>query len=479
MRNAPDLPARVTGGGLVLPVTNGDINEGATGPISYVGQRARTGPWTVTTKLTIPHNREWQHAGLLMHGTDDDYMKLAFTRTSSGGRIMEFQTEAGGTRTWHANVGLPADFPSTVHLRLVSDGQQLTAAYSADGETWTALAGSANVIPNATVGLVAAGDTGTAQVNAVFDHFTITPDGADDGVRAPGDEFDGSALDGCRWNAVVRYDSSKAATSGGALRIETQPGDINGANNTSPRNFILQKIPTDVAAGNWTIETRLTPTMLHKWQLAGFLVYNDDDNYVKFDVLANNNAGTPTNLSAELVSERNAQFGNGGNRAIDIADSSESGWYYLRLSRSGNTYSAQISDGGVNWTSLGDPVTNDAAMTSFGLMALGPEQAQPATVAFDYFRLTTASVDDVAPPVTSTVAGTSIGGWYTGPATVTLTATDKAGGSGVDSRVPARRRQHLDRLHRTGRGQRRRHPRGAVPLDRRGRQRGDAESVRP
>ncbi|MEU6414066.1 ThuA domain-containing protein [Microbispora sp. NPDC046933] len=428
VRNAPNLPVRVANGGLVLPVTNGDINEGAAGPISYVGQRARTGPWTITTKVTIPHNREWQHAGLLMHGTDNDYVKLAFTRNSSGGRIMEFQTEAGGTRTWHANVGVPADFPSTAHLRLVSDGQKLTAAYSADGQAWTALAGSANVVPNATVGLVAAGDTGAAQVNAVFDHFTITPDGTDDGVRAPGDEFDGSAVDGCRWNSVVRYDSSKVAVSGGALRIETQPGDINGTDNASPRNFILQKIPADVAAGNWTIETRLTPTMLHKWQLAGFLVYNNDDNYVKFDVVANNDAGTPANLRAELVSERNAQFGNGGNRSIDIADSSESGWYYLRLSRSGNTYSAQISDGGVNWTSLGQPVTNDAAMTSFGLMAIGPQQAQPVTVAFDYFRV----LDTTAPRLTVSVDPAQPNGrrgWYTSPATVTASASDDRDGA--------------------------------------------------
>ncbi|PZG24396.1 PKD domain-containing protein [Micromonospora craterilacus] len=386
VRNAPNLPVRVTNGGLVLPVTNGDINEANVGPISYVGQRARTGPWTITTKVTIPHDREWQHAGLLMHGSDNDYVKLAFTRNASGGRIMEFQTEAGGTRTWHANVGVPASFPTTAHLRLVSDGQRLTAAYSADGQTWTALAGTATVIPNATVGPMAAGDIGTSQANAVFDHFTSTPDGTDDGVRAPSDEFDGSGVDGCRWNAVVRYDSTKVAVSNGALRIETQQGDINGTDN-SPRNFILQKIPADIAAGDWTIETRLTPTMLHRWQLAGLLVYNNDDNYVKFDVVANNAAGSPTDLRAELVSERNAQFGNGGNRSIDIPDSTESGWYHLRLSRSGNTYSAQISDGGINWTSLGQPVTNDAVMTSFGLMALGPEQTQPVNVAFDYFRV--------------------------------------------------------------------------------------------
>ncbi|WP_053205743.1 ThuA domain-containing protein [Jiangella muralis] len=425
VRSADGLPVSVADGGLVLPVTNGDINEGVDGPISYAGQPTRDGEWTVETAVSVEHTREWQHAGLLMHGTDDDYVKLAFTRTSSGGRILEFQTEAGGTRTWHANVTLPADFPSTAHLRLASDGEQVTAAYSADGSSWTALAGAAQVIDDSTIGPMAAGDTAAHSVDAVFDHFTITPDVADDdGSREPSDEFDGSAVDGCRWNSVVRYDSSAVTVADGNLSIETQPGDINGPANEDPSNFILQRVPD----GDWTIETRLTPTMLHQWQLAGLMVYGDDDNYVKFDVIAQNSAGAATNLHAELVSEKGGQFGNGGNRNIDIPDTSESGWFYLRMTKSGDTYTAEISDGGVNWTSLGDPVTNDAELTSFGLMAIGPQQTQPVTVAFDYFRVST-DQPDTTPPVI-TVEGVADGGGYdlaTG-LELSATATDDVSG---------------------------------------------------
>ncbi|WP_158564241.1 ThuA domain-containing protein [Jiangella anatolica] len=425
VRNADGLPVSVAGGGLVLPITNGDINEGVGGPISYVGQPTRDGAWTVETEVSVPHTREWQHAGLLMHGTDDDYVKLAFTRTSSGSRILEFQTEAAGTRTWHANVTLPADFPATAHLRLISDGTQVTAAYSADGTTWTALPGAAQVIDGSTIGLMAAGDTAAHSVNAVFDHFTITPDVEDNGEREPSDEFDGTAIDGCRWDAVVRYDSSKVSVADGQLRIQTQPGDINGPANEDPRNFILQQLPE---GEEWTVETRLTPTMLHQWQLAGLLVYGGDDDYVKFDVVANNTAGAATNLRAEIVSEKGGQFGNGGNRSIDIPETSESGWFYLRLTRSGDTYAAEISDGGVNWTSLGDPVTNDAELTSFGLMAIGPQQTQPVTVAFDYFRVTTEQPDTTPPVIT--VEGVADGGSYdlaTGLA-LSAAATDDVSG---------------------------------------------------
>ena len=419
VRNGQDLPVRIADGKLVLPVTNGDINEASAGPISYVGQPVRTGAWTVTTSVSLAHTREWQHAGMLVHAGDDDYVKLAFTRNNSGGRLLEFQTEADGTRAWHDNVALPADFPATAHLRLVSDGSRLTAAYSTDGQTWTALAGSAAVLAGATVGLVAAGDTAAHAVDASFDHFTVTPDTTDTGVREPGDEFDGSAVDGCRWNSVVRYDSGHVAVTGGQLRIQTQPGDINAGNNDSPRNFVLQRAPD----GDWTVDTRVTPAMLHRWQLAGLIVYGDDDNYVKFDVVAQNASGAAVDLRAELVSEKGGEFGNGGNRNVDVADTVESGWYHLRLTRTGDSYAAWISPNGTDWTSLGDPVTNDGDLSSVGLLAIGPEQTAPVTVAFDWFRLST---PDTSAPVVTTAVSTPDGqnGWHRTPATVTATAVD-------------------------------------------------------
>lgn len=428
VREADGLPVDLTGGALVLPVTNGDINEGATGPVSYVGQAAPAGAWEIETEVSIGHTRQWQHAALMMHGDDDNYVKLAFTRDGSGGRYIEFQTEAGGSRTWHDNQAVPSDFPATVHFRLASDGTRLTAAYSADSQAWTDLAGDTAVIEGATVGLFAAGDTGAYAVDAEFAHFTLTPDVDDDGTREPSDEFDGDTLDGCRWNAVVRYELSTVELIGGELRVQTQPGDINGGNNQDPRNLILQHVP----AGDWTIQTRLTPTMLHRWQLAGLLVYGDDDNYVKLDVVATNATSEATDLRVELVSERDGQFGNGGNRSLDIPEATESGWYYLRLTKSGSTYAGEISGDAVNWTPVGDPVTNDAALPAAGLMAIGPEQAEPVTVDFDYFRLAGAVGDTMPPGVqvaTEPAAADGQDGWYvTAPVIVTATATDDGGG---------------------------------------------------
>jgi regulation of enolase protein 1 (concanavalin A-like superfamily) len=157
----------------VLPVTSGDINEGETGPLSYLGQPALEGEWEIETRLTLEHTREWQYAGLMLHADDDNYVRVSYTASSATNRFLEFQSETDGSRTWHANnVAVPGN-PDTVHLRLSSDGSELTAAYSVDGEDWTDLDGAAEVKEDATVGLVAAGDTGAMEVDAYVDYFRV------------------------------------------------------------------------------------------------------------------------------------------------------------------------------------------------------------------------------------------------------------------------------------------------------------------
>jgi PKD repeat protein/glucose/arabinose dehydrogenase len=240
------------------------------------------------------------------------------------------------------------------------------------------------------------------------------------------DEFVGDRLDGCRWNAVVRPDLTSMRMADGALSIDTLPGDINGGANDNPRNFVMRTAP----GGDWTLETRLRAPLVERYQLAGFMIYGNDDDYVKFDVVSFNGAGATVDLRAELVSENNGQFGNGGNRSVTLGQGPESGWWHLRLTKTGDNYAGWVSDGGGEWTSLGQAVTNDIANPRFGLMAIGPQQTRgPVTVDFDWFRVS--GVDTTAPSVSATVSpepGES--GWHATAPTVTLTAEDGTG-SGV------------------------------------------------
>ncbi|OLF06820.1 hypothetical protein BLA60_30190 [Actinophytocola xinjiangensis] len=248
------------------------------------------------------------------------------------------------------------------------------------------------------------------------------PDAAVD----PSDEFDGDRLDGCRWDSVLRPDLSAMRMADGVLGVDTLPGDINGGANDDPNNFVLRAAP----GGDWTLETRLRAPLHERYQLAGLMVHGSDDDYVKFDVVAFNGAGSTVDLRAELVSENDGQFGNGGNRSVTLGSGPESGWWHLKLTKSGNSYSGWVSDGGTEWTSLGDAVTNEIPNPKFGLMAIGPQQTQgPVTVDFDWFRVS--GVDTAAPEVAAVVSPEPAeSGWHLAAPTVTLTADDGAG-SGV------------------------------------------------
>src|SRR5690606_25927870 len=104
---------------------------------------------------------------------------------------------------------------------------------------------------------------------------------------------DGTALDGCRWDRVVRYDPTALEMSDGELTITVPDGDIYTADtDPPPNNFILQTAPD----GDWTIETHISRQTLIQWyQQGGLMVYVDDDNYVKFDIIADQGSTSGVN----------------------------------------------------------------------------------------------------------------------------------------------------------------------------------------
>lgn len=424
LRQDAAKPITQSAGSLNLPVTTGDINEANTGPVSFAGQPLPSGSWQATTKITLTHSNEWQWAGLVVHKSDNEYNKLAFVRNSAGGRFIEFQSETAGSRTTPGNPAVPADFPTTIHLRLTNTNGTLTAAYSADGTAWTNVSGSTALKTGAgtQIGLMAAGDLGATPQVAKADWLRVTPDAT--AVFEADDEFAGSALDGCRWAESVRYNSHTESVADGHLKITTEPGDINGNNPVSPRNFILQKAP----AGDWVATTKLKAPLKHQWQLAGLMMYGDDNNYVKADVVAYNAPGATLDLRAELAAEKNGAGVSGGDN-LNIADSSESGYWYVRVTKAGTKYTAEVSDGGISWTPIGDGITYDGPLRALGVMAIGPQQEEPVTVEFDYFHLDTEEppADTTAPTTTATTTDVATG------VQVSLTATDGEGGSGVAS----------------------------------------------
>ncbi|RKN44375.1 ThuA domain-containing protein [Micromonospora endolithica] len=412
-------------GALRLPTGVGDLYGSRNDATNLVLQPAPSGAWQVTTRVTVPVTATYQQAGLLLYGDDDNYAKVDLLY--NGSRRVEFLRETAGTPRNDAADNVEAPAGDTIHLRLTSDGTNLTAAMSADGQTFTPVGRSAELagIENPRIGLFALnGGTDAPVVDAAFDWFQVTPD-APAGPVDPSDEFTGDALDKCRWDAILREDPNGYRVTGGALRIDVPNGDIYGTDNTGPENFILQTAP----AGDWTLETKVDGSLLdEQYQQAGLIVLADDDNYLKFDFIADNQVGQPVTRRIEFRSEIGGAV---QSPQPEVTGLTESVWH-LRLARGGDTFTASYSADGTTWTALTE-LTNTAvgATPKVGLFTLGGNQTASKTASFDYFRVSTEAGDDTAPVTTAEVSGTPVEGWHTGPVTVTLTAADPDGGSGV------------------------------------------------
>ena len=181
----PDGKLTVSGGHLTIPLAEQDIYGGNGTPApNLVLQHLPGGAFTVTTKVTMAAVRQYQQAGLVIYGDDNNYLKLVLQgRTASpdkAANVVQFAKEVGGTATETNTNGLGAAFPDTFWLRLTStNGLAVTASYSADGQDYTEVPGARDLagINEPRVGVMAfANNPDAANITAKFDYFHITPD---------------------------------------------------------------------------------------------------------------------------------------------------------------------------------------------------------------------------------------------------------------------------------------------------------------
>ncbi|MET1072495.1 MAG: DUF1349 domain-containing protein, partial [Umezawaea sp.] len=397
---------------------------------NLVVQPVPSGAWQATTKVSLVARDAYQQAGLVLYGDDDNYAKMVLSAVGTNDaatRRFQFIREERGApnEVADSNTGsLGAAYPDTAYLRMTSDGTRLTAAYSADGAAWTPMPQTDKLlagIPNPRIGLLSLASTGNRPVvDAAFDWFQLEQD------TSGADEFDSSPLDTCRWDALVRPDPAATRVTGGNLEIDTGGGDIFGGDNSSPENFTLQTPP----AGDWTLETKVDASAFNEaYQQAGLIAYTGDGDYVKLDHVTGNQPGQPVGRRIELRSEIGDVV---QQPQPDITV--DQGVWWLRLSRQGSTFRGYASADGTTWTEVGTVANTAVDTAKVGLFAFGVGQTASKTAKFDFFHPTWGRAVDATPPVTTAVtdpAAPGEAGWFTGPVSVVLTATDDTGGSGV------------------------------------------------
>lgn len=183
------------------------------------------------------------------------------------------------------------------------------------------------------------------------------------------DQFNSTILN-AEWG-WVREDNSKWSLNGTEICLSTQNGTLAGTLNTS-KNILLKNVPT----GDYVITTRLNFSPTREDQEAGLIIYFDDDNYLYLS-----KAYTSSGNKFLAVNE------NGAIQAINSIDDSFGSVVYLKIDKSGDSYSMYVSSDGTNW---GSPVYTYAHQFStipvkLGVFAQnGNTQAPDIDATFDF-----------------------------------------------------------------------------------------------
>jgi regulation of enolase protein 1 (concanavalin A-like superfamily) len=245
----------------------------------------------------------------------------------------------------------------------------------------------------------ASAHTGTVhvtQASGVPGVATVTSTGPDGIVAtytvnfapaASSDEFNGATLDP-KWT-VVRPDPANQTVGGGSLTITPEAGDLVTTSNNA-KNLVLQP-----ALGNWTITSKLTfgavPNAPN--DQGGIIAYQDDDNYLKFDLEAASATDLELRTSLEDSLQTNPAVSSNPIQVNQTLNSTPmngvlptDNTIWLRMTKHGYTYTTSYSVDGNTWV----PVWSTGATLSnlkVGLLAFGGAATTGPKVAFDYFHV--------------------------------------------------------------------------------------------
>ncbi len=388
--------AVVENGNLTITTEPGDIYTGDTTPPpnNFILQDAAHAgaDWVIETKLAGTINGGYGQGGLIAYADGNNYVKLDPISDAGQTRInrIEFRSEvAGAIQDPQPQVDVSAaQAAGDIWIRMTKTGTTYAAEYSFDGATWTAIAQTvSNPMVSPDFGVFAFGPQADGQGDTVsFDYFWLNGQDAPSEPCAceptGGDSFDSGTLDTEKWDAIVRPQEDLIGFEDGWLEVQTVNGDIyTDGNPDSTRNFILQN-PTETGQ-DWVIETHVdAATLSGGYEQAGLMVRQDDNNYIKFDIISDDGQTVLNRL--ELRSEINGAIQQPQPADPPVPAGETDVW--LRLTKSGTTYTGEYSFDGTTFTEVSIPVTNPMVDPAFGLFTLGVNSGG-GTARFEYFSL--------------------------------------------------------------------------------------------
>jgi regulation of enolase protein 1 (concanavalin A-like superfamily) len=368
---------------------------GATDQLNYVSQPL-VGDGSITARVTSQTNTDpWAKAGVMIKESTTAGSKYAAMMVTPGnGYRMQYNfngDQGGGTYT----------FPNA-WVRLTRDGNVFTAYRSSDGSNWVQVGQTTLAMQaNATVGMfVNAHSGGTALGTATFDNVKVTSTG-------------GGALP-TPWTSVdVGSPTPPGSSSYGAGTFTVKGGgtDVWGTDDQ-------MQLASQPLTGDGTIVARVT-------------AQDNTDPWAKSGIIFKQSTAAGSPYSAVMVTP-----GNGVHMQSNFNQDIAGGTFafpnaWLKLVRSGSTFTSYKSSDGVNWTPVG---TANISMPSSAVVGLFVTAhgggALLNTTTFDSVTVTPAcnpTCDTTAPS-----SSASSPGFSTSPSlSVAYSAADEPGGSGL------------------------------------------------
>lgn len=362
---APALPGRASysGGIFTLCGSGADIWGAADAfQFSYVGL---SGDGEIVARvLSLDNTDVWAKAGVMIRESLDAGSKFAMTVvTPSNGAQLQYRETSGGSAGLLPGLAMAAP----VWVRLTRSGDTFSAALSTDGAGWTSV-GSRTIAMAADVliGLCLTSHTNAATACATFSNVTWS--GGSGTLPAPWTSQDIGAVGA----------AGSAALAGGVFTICGSGADIWGSSDAF--QYVAQPM-----SGDGQLTARVDSlTNTDAWAKAGVMIRESLAADAKF-------AMTVTTPSNGTSLQHRTSTGGGANLVSGPANGPP-GW--VRISRSGNTFSGAGSTDGVNWTAIGSIDIPMGANVYVGLCVTAHNNAATACAAIS--QMTFGGV--VAPP---------------------------------------------------------------------------------
>ena len=358
----------------------------------------------------VEYVHAWTKAGVMIRASLDARASHASTfATPAKGLVFQRRAFTGGAST--STSGALATAPYWV--RIVRSGELFTSYISPDGSSWM-LVGSETIAMPATayVGLAVVSKDPNRTALATFASVSV---GASSSTEppppppAPPPAPDPSAwVNGDIGNPAL---AGRASESGGTFSVTGAGSDI--WNSADQFHFMYRPVDGDVEIVARVVDVEYA----NAWSKAGVMI--------RQDLTASSAHALMVGTPAKGWAFQRRPVAAGVSVHSPGSFTTPPGW--VRLVRSGNTFSGYESTDGATWTLVGTETIDMAAGVYVGLAVTSHNTTMTSTATFTNVAVTTTSATNQPPTVTLTTPAP--GTTYTAPATIALgaTATDGDG----------------------------------------------------